>query len=490
MKKIALLLGVALGFGFAACDEFDLPNPPGQSNPEVPVFNSDNLAIAQAVETIDLNADKEAGQKVTLAEITKIVDFPEAYDLVFEMELADNEAFEEAVTLATELNDSLVQIEPSDLNKAIYNNFTKDPSDITVYARLAAFAELGATKVRLGGEDAWYGNDYKYLVIPFTPEKVIETSYYLLQRAVGATAWDVTSALPFSQTSDASVYDNPVFQIKIDVAAPGIEWAVIPGSSFDAANLDGIMGVVNPEALNGTLTEGDDITPGLITEVSPYTIKVNIEEMTYNVALAFDYLWVPGNATSTSNFSRVMRLSTTDYINYSGAVRLRNTWYLTGQPSNTGVVYNLGEDENNKPVVDPETGIATGHLVNDLSGKGIKMTATNGFYYVEANLGTLTYKTSPIETISAIGAFNGWDTASAPELSHNTAFTQWTISGVELEAGSEFKFCVNHAWTLSFGGAYDNLVQNGGNLVAPETGKYDIKLDFSTLPYTCTITKK
>ncbi|MDO4319032.1 MAG: hypothetical protein Q4C34_00515 [Bacteroidales bacterium] len=488
MKKITLLLGVALAMTFTACSEFDLPNPPGQSNPEVPVFKSEDLALAQAAETLDLSATNEAGEKVTLAEITKLVDFPEAYDLVVEVELADNEAFDEAVTMTAEVNDSLVQVEPTALNTTIYNNFTKDPADITVYARMAAYAERGDTKVRLGGEDAWYATDYKYLVIPFAPAKVIEDIYYLLERPVGGTSWNVTSALPFSKTSDASVYDNPVFQIKIDVAAPGIEWAVIPGSSFDAANLDGIMGVADPEAMTGSLTTGDEVVAGVITEVSPYTIQVNIAEMTYKVALAFDYLWVPGNATSTSNFSRVMRLSTTDYINYNGAVRLRNTWYLTGQASNTGVVYTLGQDENNKPVVDPETGVATGKLVNDKDG--IKMTATNGFYYLEVNLGTLTYKSSPIETISAIGAFNGWDTATAPELSHNTQFTVWTISGVELEAGAEFKFCVNHAWTLSFGGEYDKIEQNGGNLKAPESGKFDITLDFSTIPYTCTMTKK
>lgn len=498
MKKIALLFGIALGLGFTACNEFDLPNPPGQSNPEEPVFNSANLEIKQAAQTLDLKADNEASEKVTLAEITKLVDFPASYDLVFEMELSQSADFAEFVTLGTEINDTtLVQIEPTALNSAIYNNFTKDPSDIEVYARLAAYAERGDTRTRLGDtENYWYASDYKYLVIPFAPEKVIEKSYYLLQRAVGATSWNVTAALPFTQTSSESVYDNPVFQIKIDVAAAGTEWAVLPGSSFDAAKLDGIMGVSDATAMEGTLAAGEDIVAGKITEASPYTIQVNIQEMTYKVALAFDYLWVPNNGSSTKPSSnRVKRLTTTNFINYTGAIYMLGDWFLTGQPSDTGVVYTLGSDEANVQVVDPETGVMTGHLVND--NAGTKMTAEKGLYYLDVNLGTLTYKASPIRMISAIGAFNGWDLATAPDMTPDKKFEVWTIKDVELTEGTEFKFCCNHEWTLSFGGAYEDLVQNGNNLVVPgEAGpnakshKYDIKIDFTKLPYTCTLTKK
>jgi len=498
MKKIALLFGIALGLGFTACDEFDLPNPPGQSNPEEPAFNSANLEIMQAAETLDLNADNEASKKVTLANITKLVDFPASYELLFEMELSRDAEFTDPVILATEINDTtLVQIEPSALNSAIYNNFTKDPAEIELYARLAAYAKRGDTKMRLGDtENYWYGNNYRYIVTPFVPAKVIENQYYLLERAIGSTSWNVTAALPFSKTSDQSVYDNPVFQIKIDVADAGTEWAVLPASSFDAAKLDGIMGVSDATAMEGALAEGENFVAGKITEASPYTITINVEEMSYKVALAFDYLWVPGQATSsTPSSKRVKRIATNDYITYAGAIRLRNEWFLTGQPSFDGVVYTLGSDESNKPVIDEKTGVETGHIVNDRNG--IKMVADDGFYYLSVNLGTLTYKTSPINTISAIGEFNGWDTASAPELTHDKTYQTWTIENVEMTEGSEFKFCVNHDWVISFGGAYDNLVQNGGNLKVPgeagpeaKTYKYDIKLDFSEIPNTCTLIKK
>lgn len=489
MKKIALTLGIALSLGLASCNEFDLPNPPGQSNPEVPVFNTENLEIKQAAETLDLVADNEAGKKVTIADITKLVDFPAAYNLLFEVDFATTEDFSDAVTIPAELNDTtLIQLEPNALNSLIYKNFTKDPAEITLHARYAAYATLGDnTKQRLGGADHFYATDYTYVVLPFKPSKVIEGAYYLLQRPVGGTSWDVTSALPMTHTTGGSVYDNPKFSIKIDVTDAGTEWAVIPGSSFAAANLDNILGPTHPEEMSGTLSGGETFNAGVITEASPYTITVNMEQDTYEVALAFEHLWVPGQGSSTTNFSKMLQLSTTNYINYSGVARLRNAWYLTGQPSNTGVVYTLGQDESNVPVVDEKTGVETGHIFND--AQGLKMKAENGLYYLDVNLATLTYTKSPIETISAIGAFNDWKLETAVDLTHSSNFLTWTVKGLDLPAG-EIKFCVNHEWTLSFGGAFDDLVQNGGNLNITEAGKYDVTIDFSKLPNTVKFVKK
>lgn len=485
MKKTNILLGMALCLGLASCNEFDLPNPPGQSNPEVPVFNSDNLEIKQAAETLDLQAAKEAGTKVTLAEIEKIVDFPEAYTLLIEADFATAADFSDAVTIATEINDeTLVQLEPSDLNKLICNNFTKDPKDITLHARLAAYATLGATKQRLGGADYYYATDYTYLTIPFAPEKVIESEYYLLHRAVGATSWDVTSALPFTHTSDGSPYDNPVFSIKVDVEAPGMEWAVIPGSSFDAANTDGILGVADNESMTGALVGGEEIVPGVIADASPYTITINAEADTYAVAFAYECLWVPGGANG-NNFSRALKLFTTDYITYSGTMMLNTSWYLTAQDSNKGTVFMLDGEQTESPA-----GTFTGKLDMRTTNNGGKvMSASAGLYYISANLGSLTYKLVEIPQISLIGAFNGWDTATAVDLTPNARKTTWTVKDVEMTAG-EYKFCVSHAWTYSFGGSADDIVQNGGNLVLDEAGTYDFTLDFTKQPNTLKIVKK
>ena len=68
-------------------------------------------------------------------------------------------------------------------------------------------------------------------------------------------------------------------------------------------------------------------------------------------------------------------------------------------------------------------------------------------------------------------------------------WTKFTINNVALPAG-EFKFCANHDWAISFGGALDNIVENGGNIKVEEAGTYDILLDFTTIPYSATLTRK
>ena len=58
MKKFSIisLMGVA-AWAMASCDDYELPNPPAQSNPEEPVFETDGLKLTNIVEgTVDLRA--------------------------------------------------------------------------------------------------------------------------------------------------------------------------------------------------------------------------------------------------------------------------------------------------------------------------------------------------------------------------------------------------------------------------------------------------
>ena len=102
MKKLALLCGVALALGFTSCDD-ELPNPPGQSNPQPEIFDSANLTLAQdgygVDEAINLQALAEAGEKAVLANITELTDFPEDYDLVFKVDMSTTEDFAKSVTI-------------------------------------------------------------------------------------------------------------------------------------------------------------------------------------------------------------------------------------------------------------------------------------------------------------------------------------------------------------------------------------------------------
>ncbi len=75
-------------------------------------------------------------------------------------------------------------------------------------------------------------------------------------------------------------------------------------------------------------------------------------------------------------------------------------------------------------------------------------------------------------------------------MKHASNWLTWTVENVTLDDGA-FKLNCNGAWTISFGGEPSNIVpvNNGGDMTC-EAGTYDLKLDFSKLPYTLTMTRK
>ncbi len=487
MKKLAFLCGVALALGFTACDD-ELPNPQPQTNPQLPIFESAGLVLSQAGyganEALNLQAFADQGLKAPLADVTTLVDFPEGFELLFKVEMSDTEDFAKTVTIDATMEDSVVVVPASTINTAISETFTKNPAEITLYTRIAAYAQNGASTMRLGGKDALYG-EYTYKIIPFTPDRLLEEAYVLRYNA--GNGWQT---MPMVKTTTDNVYDNGLFTAQVNVQAPGFEWTVLPASSATGSTLDGILGVAAAD-VNGTegaLVEGEEAVANVINKVSPFLITIDVCNLTYKVNLSVENLWVPGGATGTSNFNRVLKLFTTDYVNYSGTMVLSSNWYLTGQASNEGLVYMLDGEQ-----AESEAGIYSGNLVQLADASGTKMSISSGLYFISVNLGTLRYSASPIKQISVIGQFNNWDLETAVDMTKASRGAKWTVKDLRMTAG-EYKFCVDHAWALSFGGvekdAVDDIRQNGANLTLDEDGVYDITLDFSKQPNKVTLTKK
>lgn len=483
MKKLALLCGVALALGFTACDD-ELPNPEGQKNPQLEIFDSANLALSQvengAEKAINLQTLADAGEKAVLANITELTDFPADYDLVFKVDMSTTEDFAKSVTIdvPAEFNeeDSVASVAASTINSAIYDNFTKDPAQITLYTRWAAYAVSDLSTMRLGGKDKLYA-EYTYDFVPFTPDRILSTAYSLKYKAAGAD-WaymDMTKAV------EGSVYDDGLFTVQVDVLEAGFQWMVIPTANIQSQ--EGLIGVETATAASGALVEGEGAVAGEINNNSPYLITIDVVNMTYKVTLAFEQLWVPGSATGTSVKS-ALKLFTTDYVTYDGTLRLYNDWYISAQSTKKGISFMLDGEQTVS-----EQGVLKGSLVQVANGEGTNMTAENGLYYIKVNLGTMEYSATPIKQISVIGAFNEWNLETAVDLTPNARFQKWTANGVKLTAG-EYKFCVDHSWTICYGGQADDLVQNGANLMLDEDGTYDIELDFTKQPNKLKITKK
>ncbi len=484
MKKFSILCGVALALGFSACDDA-LPNPQPQVNPQPEIFDSANLTLSQGEygvnQPVDLQALYAAGEKAVLADITDMTGFPTDYDLIFKVEMATSDKFDKTVTIDVPVENEQAAVPAATINSAIYDTFTHDPAQIKIYTRWAAYAVSGTSTMRIGGKDKLYA-EYTYDFVPFAPDRVLSTAYSLKYRASASDAW---SYMNFSKAVEGSVYDDGTFAAQVQIDQPGFEWMVVPTANIESQ--EGLMGVAaaDAEAAQGALVEGEAAQANVINVSNlPYLISIDVINMTYRTSVAFANLWAPGQLSGTSNFSKVLKLFTTDFVHYTATLPLATNWYITAQAANDGVVYMLDGDQK-----ESEDGVYSGALKQLEGATGNKMTITSGLYYVDVNLGTLTYTATLIPSIQVIGAFNGWDLETAPELTANARKTTWTIKDLEMTAG-EYKFCVDHDWALSYGAALDDLQQNGGNLKLDEDGKYDITLDFSKQPNTVTIVKK
>lgn len=489
MKKIKFLSAIALTLALGACDDFDLPNPPGQTNAEpTAVFENSGLVLTPTTEALNLKAYNEANKFVPVAEVTELINFPEGYDLSIDMEVGSDDAFSKVSTVATELDGNEVTVNPDFFNAAIQEVNTKKPGTYDTPVRFVAYAERETTRVRLGGLNANYGTA-KFNVTTLDPAVVIEDAYYLVGDFCN---WDPTKALKMNNTNgNVSPYDNPEFALKVDVTEAGLEWKVIPASSFAAGTLNGALGC-NPSATSefaGKL--GESYGAGKIEVVSPMLITVNIEQNSYTVNYALEALY-PLSGSTLSKPQNALVLHTDNYINYTGVTVLGSTWFCCGQPNYKGDIIFTGNDELG--FEDSEDGLTReGNLVSGKGGVQLETPAGKHLYWADVNLVMLTYRITAIESISVIGSGNDWKLDTATKLTPNSDLTVWTASGVTV--GDNFKLNCNGAWDIDFGGELIsntggmqvyNVSMKGANCVATP-GKYDITVDFRTFPYTVTL---
>lgn len=500
MNKLSLLaVGAFAMMAMASCDEYELPNPPSQTSPAEPVFDAGNLTVSNlATETINLPALFENGQAVTLAKET-VTELPSTSTLKLVMEIAADENFALTGDVATTISEEgVVKAMVNDLQAAYTTVISRGLETQTIYARYRAYAVNGNEVARIGGPDVYYGI-CQISVTPVLLTHVIEDSYYF----VGSFCnWDVTKAIKMTKVDEGNPYDFPDFIVNFSVTesdiANGFAYKIVPASAVAAGTYEGAYGCIPVTETDADNNVVDKLEGGLVLSPEPetqaahisdpgsYQLSINMYDLTYKVSLAYDYLYVNANGWF-SDFERMLRLYTTNYVNYDGVARVNHTFTLLCQPSfASGVAYGSAGE-----TVTKEDGTYEGEMAisTDLSNVPKMNIPGNQLYYITANLLNLKWTAAPINIISAVGSFNGWNVEDeAAVMTPGNRNTIWTLNNVQLEG--EFKFCVNHAWTLSFGGAMDNIVQNGGNLSVEEPGVYDITLDFTTVPPTCTLVKK
>lgn len=200
-------------------------------------------------------------------------------------------------------------------------------------------------------------------------------------------------------------------------------------------------------------------------------------ENTYFAATSFELtpdamivLYTPGNANGW-NAANSLKVYSTDNVTFSGVAYLDGEFKFADTLDWSGIDYGAGDE--------PGT-LLQGSQTN------LKVDEA-GLYWVDLNVEELTYSLSYLSTLGAIGSFNNW-LGDIP-LTPNDNYSVWT-GVVEFDEGGEWKVRANNDWAISFGGSYNDIVYNGGNLAVPGAGAYKVTLDFNSRPYIITTAKE
>lgn len=459
MKKFAIAMSVvAMSMGFVACDSYELPNPPAQSNPQVAPFDTDNINVTavtpaegETLAALDLKAYNDENKMVPVGNL-KLEDWPENYDLNLTMHMSLNEDMSAAQTIPAAVDGDKVVVAPDELQAAI-QSITKDPAEKTVWVEYSATAGIdGNVNYYIGGPDFRFGK-YSIAVKPFPVAYVIEDEYYLVSG---------DNKLKMNH-SDVSPYDDPVFslvtEIPADQAAAGFEWSIVSASGKT-------FGGTADET--GTLTEGD--AKGVTNLAGSVMFEINMETLAYSVFSAYEFIYTPGNSNGW-NQAASNALTTTDYVTYSGWAYLNGEWKFDATLDWKKPFGNSGEE---------------GKLSTD-PGAGNLPCETPGVYYLTMNISQLTYSMTLMESCGLIGDATpaGWD--GQTNLTQDAENPMIWTGKVNFAGAGEWKIRFNDNWDFNLGGDMLNLSQGGANIPTPGEGEKTVTVNLSTIPYVVTV---
>lgn len=479
MKKASLYIAslAAAMLAMTSCDD-KTDGGVMQVNPQLPEITESQFSVTKSTVTgagaVDLGswADSGYGVPVLIIKYDGEEPLPEGALFSVDMQVSDNADFDNprTVTLTSD-NNATFHADAQSWDNAFRSMYGKAPFANVNYIRFAAYLEIGSQRSRIGSTDNWY-LPTTMDVTPIDLGIVVEEAYYLVGTVNG---WDLSSAVKFAH-SDKNVYDDPVFTLNIDIptdqAEAGWWWKIVPESAFQAQSWDGLYGVETDgdTSLSGNLYAGGNA--GQLKTAGPQLFTIDMLSCTYSVTNAVPALWTPGNSNGW-NPAASSQLTTTDYTNYQGFLYLNGEWLMTPAP-NWDNKYALGEGGAGTLGFNASTNLP-------LPEQGA------GLYWTQANLGNLTYSTTPVTVIGLIGDFNGW--GADVEMTPSEDMLTWTAE-LTVEEGQGWKFRCNNGWDINLGGTLDDLVPNGANLSCPAAGTYVVTLNLAVHPYSATVTAK
>lgn len=197
MKKLSLYgLAAIFALSFAACDNYEEPNPTPQTNPQEPIFKASDVSVSgdlSATEVYDLTKLQAAGERINVATIKALVALPAGCTLAGNVEIsADN--FESAFPVAStaekvaEEDAYTISISPADLEEVYFTNITPGPDEKEIKVRVLPMTVIGKQEAIIGGPADYAG--------PFTMKVKPELRYVYLYTPGNSNGWNQGASQP------------------------------------------------------------------------------------------------------------------------------------------------------------------------------------------------------------------------------------------------------------------------------------------------------
>jgi hypothetical protein len=291
-------------------------------------------------------------------------------------------------------------------------------------------------------------------VIPQAPE--IEAAYYLTGNI---NDWDNKDET-YELTNDGSdPYENPTFKLRIPATEDGsnIEFKMTPKSGL-GGDWTKCLAASSEEGKFNYNNEGENFVIVGDPDALFYDIVFHMLDQTWSATpVGFnEFIYEIGNE---SGWSEPHPLHGNGLGQYGAIIWLDGEFKFKPNADNW-------DGDWEKASGDVNGGTLTADGGPNMDG------VAAGFYYVQVDLKEMTYKITPVNSISIIGSVRGsWDTDV--DMTYNENFKCWEARET-LNAG-EFKFRLNHDWAVNWGGTADDLVQDGANLQLATDGAYIIR---------------
>lgn len=466
----------ALALAATSCDESTNAEP--TVNPQLPAMNANDLQVEGAVASaIDVTAALQSETPIVLGSVAAVNNLPAGYELKFVGTMGRDAAFERSADFDVTLNATTLEVAPQTFEDTYVTVMGKSAKAKEVFVRVAAYAVNGKSQVRFGDDKTFIINA-KTVVTPVDLGIVIEPSYGLLGTING---WSVATAIPFEH-SDADVYDDPIFTLQVVISASDAEggwwWKVVPQSTIATGNWveadNGSFGVAQngDGALDGNLvprTATVDCGAGCIKTPGVYRLTLDMENQSYEFVKVFDLLYTPGNHNGWSQTASAWAFAPVGEPKYSAFLALDGEFKLSSEPNWNGTNYGAGAE--------------AGTL--STAGDAANLNAAKGVYFLSADLSTLTYKLSAIESVGLIGDFNDWGAQQNLTRQGETMIWKGKLTVAE---GQGWKIRCNDNWDINLGGDLKALTVNGEN-ISVAAGTYNVTLDLTNVPYSITLEK-